>query len=58
MEAIDTADSTDESNLFEIEPMNELKVNSHVELTSMVKVNIFPFHCQDFLQNHYKIMDL
>merc|ERR1712136_198632 len=38
-EAIVTADSTEDSNIFEIEPMNELKVDAHVELTSMVKSN-------------------
>ncbi|XP_039256736.2 cilia- and flagella-associated protein 44-like isoform X2 [Styela clava] len=38
MESIDTADTTDESDVFEVEPMNELKVGSEVQLTSMVKL--------------------
>nr|CAB3230210.1 WD repeat-containing protein 52-like [Phallusia mammillata] len=37
MEAIDSADTTDESDHFEIEPMNELKVGNDVQLTCMVK---------------------
>ena len=38
MEAIDTADTSDESGYFEMEPMNELEVASDVHLTTMVKV--------------------
>jgi hypothetical protein len=36
-ETIDTADTTDESELFEMEPMNELQVGSNVQLKSLVK---------------------
>ncbi|XP_070551975.1 cilia- and flagella-associated protein 44-like isoform X2 [Ptychodera flava] len=36
-ETIDTADSPEESGLFEMEPMNELKVGNDVSLRSMVK---------------------
>nr|KAG5708675.1 hypothetical protein BaRGS_034892 [Batillaria attramentaria] len=36
-ETIDTADQTDESGLFEMEPMNELRVGPDVELYSIVK---------------------
>ena len=36
-EAIDTADSTDDSGVFEMDPMNELKVASDVQLYSIVK---------------------
>ena len=36
-ETIDTADVTDESGIFEMEPMNELKVGSDVALKSIVK---------------------
>ncbi|XP_017572667.1 cilia- and flagella-associated protein 44 isoform X3 [Pygocentrus nattereri] len=36
-ENIDTADSVDDSGLFEIEPMNELIIGRNVSLTSMVK---------------------
>ena len=39
MEAIDTADTTDDSDVFEIEPMNELRVGHDVQLTCMVKVS-------------------
>ncbi|CAK8686101.1 unnamed protein product [Clavelina lepadiformis] len=39
MEAIDSADTTDDSDLFEVEPMNELKVGNDVQLTSMVKAS-------------------
>lgn len=39
LESIDTADTTDESDHFEIEPMNELRVGAEVELTSMVKLH-------------------
>uniref|UniRef100_F6VRS6 Cilia- and flagella-associated protein 44 n=1 Tax=Ciona intestinalis TaxID=7719 RepID=F6VRS6_CIOIN len=37
LEAIDTADTTDDSDKFEVEPMNELKVGTDVQLTRMVK---------------------
>ena len=36
-ETIDTAGDTDESGLFEMEPMNELKVGNDVQLRSIVK---------------------
>ncbi|PIK49063.1 hypothetical protein BSL78_14078 [Apostichopus japonicus] len=36
-ESIDTADSMDDSGIFEMEPMNELKVGNSVHLMSMVK---------------------
>ncbi|XP_030833850.1 cilia- and flagella-associated protein 44 isoform X2 [Strongylocentrotus purpuratus] len=36
-ESIDTADSMDESGVFEMEPMNDLKVGNDVHLMSMVK---------------------
>ena len=36
-ETVDNAESTDESTLFEMEPMNELKVGSNVALKSIVK---------------------
>ena len=36
-ETIDTADVTDESSVFEMEPMNELKVGTGVSLRSIVK---------------------
>ena len=38
-ETIDTADSTDETGLFEMEPMNEIKIgqHEHVSLRSIVK---------------------
>ena len=36
-EKIDTADSTDESGVFEMDCMNELKVGNDVHLMSMVK---------------------
>ncbi|XP_041471026.1 cilia- and flagella-associated protein 44-like [Lytechinus variegatus] len=36
-ESIDTADSMDESGVFEMDPMNELKVGNDVHLMSMVK---------------------
>ncbi|KAJ8316119.1 hypothetical protein KUTeg_006133 [Tegillarca granosa] len=36
-ESIDTADSTDESGLFEMEPMNELRVGADVHLRSITK---------------------
>jgi len=36
-EAIDTADTTDESGMFELDPMNELKVGPDVQLKSIVK---------------------
>lgn len=38
MESIDTADTTDESDVFEVEPMNELRVGQDVQLTNMVKL--------------------
>ena len=34
---MDTADITDESSVFEMEPMNELKVGDDVQLKSIVK---------------------
>lgn len=36
-ETIDNADTTDESDVFEMEPMNELKVGNDVQLKCMVK---------------------
>ena len=36
-EAIDTADSTDESGVFEMDPMNELKVGDGVQLKTIIK---------------------
>ena len=38
-ETIDTADATDETGLFEMEPMNEIKIgqHEHVSLRSIVK---------------------
>ncbi|XP_033126041.1 cilia- and flagella-associated protein 44-like [Anneissia japonica] len=36
-ESIDTADSPDDSGIFEMEPMNELKVGNDVYLRSMIK---------------------
>ncbi|XP_057301359.1 cilia- and flagella-associated protein 44-like isoform X2 [Hydractinia symbiolongicarpus] len=36
-ESVDTADAVDESKLFELEPMSELKVGNEVKLLSMVK---------------------
>ena len=36
-ETIDTADITDESPIFEMEPMNELKVGKEAKLRSIVK---------------------
>ena len=36
-ETIDTADTTDEADVFEMEPMNELKVGNDVQLRSIVK---------------------
>ncbi|XP_048254045.1 cilia- and flagella-associated protein 44-like isoform X2 [Haliotis rufescens] len=36
-ESIDTADSTDDTALFEMEPMNELQVNPDAQLRSIVK---------------------
>ncbi|XP_071957578.1 cilia- and flagella-associated protein 44-like isoform X2 [Antedon mediterranea] len=36
-ESIDTADSHDDSGIFEMEPMNELKVGNGVHLRSMIK---------------------
>jgi len=36
-EAIDTADSTDDTGVFELDPMNELKVGSDVQLKSIIK---------------------
>ena len=36
-ETIDTADTTDEAEVFEMEPMNELKVGNDVQLRSIVK---------------------
>ena len=36
-ESIDTADSSDDSGIFEMECMNELKVGNDVHLMSMVK---------------------
>ncbi|XP_051783012.1 cilia- and flagella-associated protein 44 isoform X2 [Erpetoichthys calabaricus] len=45
-EAIDIADSKDDSGLFEIEPMNELVVGKNVSLYSMVKTsNTDQFMC-------------
>ncbi|XP_039600046.1 cilia- and flagella-associated protein 44 isoform X3 [Polypterus senegalus] len=45
-EAIDIADSKDDSGLFEIEPMNELVVGKNVSLYSMVKTsNTEQFMC-------------
>ena len=48
MEAIDSADTTDESDIFEVEPMNELRVGHDVQLICMVKVgflHIIRFGC-------------
>ena len=36
-EKVDTADSTDDSGIYEMEPMNEMKVGSNVQLHSVVK---------------------
>lgn len=36
-ETIDTADQTDESGLFEMDPMNELRVGQDVQLYGIVK---------------------
>ena len=36
-ESVDTADVADESGLFEMEPMNELKVGTDVNLKSIIK---------------------
>lgn len=36
-ESIDTADATDDSATFEMEPMNELKVGHDVNLKSILK---------------------
>ena len=36
-ESIDTADTTDDSATFEMEPMNELKVGNDVNLRSIIK---------------------
>ena len=36
-EAIDTADATDETGMFEMEPMNELKVGDGVQLKTIIK---------------------
>lgn len=36
-ETIDTADTTDEAEMFEMEPMNELKVGNDVQLKSIIK---------------------
>jgi hypothetical protein len=36
-EAIDTADTTDETGMFELDPMNELKVGNDVQLKSIIK---------------------
>ena len=36
-ETIDTADSHDERGMYELEPMNELKVGADVQLVSLVK---------------------
>ena len=41
MEAIDSADTTDESDIFEVEPMNELRVGHDVQLICMVKVGFY-----------------
>ncbi|KAK2509204.1 hypothetical protein MC885_003405 [Smutsia gigantea] len=38
-ETIDTADTTDETGLLEIEPINELQVDKNVHLFSMIKMN-------------------
>ncbi|XP_072821342.1 cilia- and flagella-associated protein 44 isoform X1 [Vicugna pacos] len=39
LETIDTADTTDETGLLEIEPINELQVDKSVKLFSMIKMN-------------------
>ena len=36
-ETVDNADTTNEVEMFEMEPMNELKVGSDVQLRCMVK---------------------
>ncbi|XP_052805423.1 cilia- and flagella-associated protein 44-like isoform X2 [Mya arenaria] len=36
-EAIDTADATDDSAMFELDPMNELKVGTNVQLKCIIK---------------------
>ena len=36
-ETVDTADVTDDSSVFEMEPMNELRVGDDVQLKSIVK---------------------
>lgn len=36
-ESVDTADVADESGLFEMEPMNELRVGHDVQLKSILK---------------------
>ena len=65
MEAIDSADTTDESDIFELEPMNELRVGTDVQLTCMVKVGsknlsggLVQFHyfhyCRQFLKRKKK----
>lgn len=36
-ESIDTADSSNDSNKFEIEPMNEMVIGHNVHISSMVK---------------------
>jgi len=36
-ETIDTADVTEEADLFEMDPMNELRVGNNVQLKSIVK---------------------
>ena len=36
-EAVDTADVTDETGMFEMEPMNELKVGDGVQLKTILK---------------------
>ncbi|XP_057358624.1 cilia- and flagella-associated protein 44 isoform X3 [Manis pentadactyla] len=38
-ETIDTADTTDDTGLLEIEPINELQVDKNVKLFSMIKMN-------------------
>lgn len=38
-EAIDTADSVDETGLLEMEPMNELRVGRNVSLSFMSKIH-------------------
>lgn len=46
MEAIDSADTTDDSDIFELEPMNELRVGNDVQLTCMIKVGGSVYRCE------------